>query len=1264
MRKTGLAVAFALVSLCLLAGEESYHRNIAWKAPEQIRINDTEVLYRVYFTGAVYRDAFPGIPYYSEAIPLPGATSCISVSVENAVFDVAPEGFGEIEGADRLQPEIEASALISYDRKMPVAVCSFVPARINPYNGQYEVLLSFDLKIQIPGEDGSKRSLKAAYASNSVLASGDWYKIAVVSTGIYRITYNDLVGMGISPSAIDPRNIRLYGNGGGMLPESLAEFRHDDLAENSIIVAGEGDGSFDQQDYILFYGESPHAWKYQVFSQAFNHEQNIYSDSTYYFLTTDLGPGKRIEDIPAVTEPPNTFVSKFTDYAYHETDLFNLANIGRVWYGEVFDVTTTYDFNFNFPGLDLSSPVYFRAYVAAKSEVATSFKFLNGDEQIMSASISGIPASANTYARPYLGSDWFAAASENINIRIAYQKMISSSIAWLNYFELNAVRNLAFSGSQMSFRDPASAGPGVIAEFTLRDAAQNVQIWKVTDPVNVQLVNAVQSGNNKIFRAAQDTLQEFIAFNGSSYYNISFSGKVENQNLHGAGPKDMIIITHPLFREQAERLAEFHAEKDGFTVLVTDIGDVYNEFSSGAPDVTAIRNFMKYLYDTAPTGEEPGYLLLIGDASFDYKDRIENNSNFVPTWEDDESLIVVYSIASDDYYGFLDGPGDNMLDIGIGRLPVQTAEQAEVAVSKIIHYAENASAVMKEWRNFVAFVADDEDGNLHLRQAEEMAAFIDTNYSVYNIDKIYVDAFPQVSTPGGQRAPDVNRAINNRIDKGCLVMNYTGHGGEVGWGHERFLENSDINSWTNYDRMPIFITATCEFSRYDDPERVSAGEYAFLNPNGGAIAMFTTARATFGGSNFNLNTSLFDYMFEETNGEYYRFGDLIRLSKNQGGGVDGNDKKFILLGDPALHLAYPMNEVVTTRINGEDITEAPDTLQALSKITIEGEVLSPVHRVTGFNGTIYPVVYDKPSKVTTLASDPTSYQNTFDLQNNILYKGKAQVSDGKFSFTFIVPKDIAYQYGFGKISYYAANEEEDAHGFYRNILVGGLDQSAKPDVSGPSMELYMNDKYFVFGGITDENPDMLAFVSDSSGINTVGTGIGHDIVAILDGDSDKPIILNDFYESELDSYTSGTIRYPFHDLEEGLHTISLKVWDVFNNSADGYIEFNVISSGSFIINDLMNYPNPFTEGTSFVFSHNQAEGRLDVNIHIYNLNGQIVKTFKTSITPSGYRSEPIYWDGSDDYGYPLAKGMYLYRINVSNESNQKSSKTGKLILVK
>lgn len=1263
MRSTGLVLIFSVISLFLTAGENSYHQVISWNELQECRISETENLTKANFSGASYRPESGGLPWYNTSFPLPTLARSVSARIENEIYDAVPEGFEKISGLELIGEEPVVSAQISYNRKMPYANCSFIPVRINPYNGKYEILLSFDLVITFVESQEASNSLRSAVFTNSVLSDGDWYKIAVTREGIHRITYDDLQQMGIDASSINPRNISIYGNGGGMLPESLNDFRHNDLVENNILVVGENDGNFDPQDYILFYGQSPHQWKYQFFSQVFQHELNIYSDSTHYFLTIGPAQGKRIEPLASVTEPADVYVNKFTDYAYHEVDQHNLANIGRVWYGEVFDVTTTYSFDFNFPNLDLTSLVYFRAYVAANSEVSTSFKFSDGNTEFMTASISGIPASATTEARPYIGSDWFTATSNNINIRIAYQKVISSSMGWLNFFELNVIRNLVFSGAQMSFRDPVSVAPGTIAEFTLANAPQDVTVWNVTDPTRVRFMETIQSGNNKIFRIAHDTLAEFIAFNGSSYLPVTFIQKVNNQNLHGAGPKDMIIITHPLFREQADRLADFHVQQDGLSVMVTEIDEVYNEFSSGSQDITAIRNFMKYIYDYAPAGEEPKYLLLFGDASFDYKDRIDNNSNFVPTWEDEESLVIVYSIASDDYYGFLDGPGDDMLDIGIGRLPVQTEEQAILGVDKIIHYATNSVVTMKDWRNYLCFVADDEDGNLHLRQAEEMASFIDTNYGGYNIDKIYIDAFPQVSTPAGQRSPDVNLAINNRIEKGCLVMNYTGHGGEVGWGHERFLENSDINSWTNFDRMPIFITATCEFSRYDDPERISAGEYAYLNPMGGAIAMFTTARATFGGSNFNLNTALFDYMFEENDGEYYRFGDLIRLAKNNGG-VDSNDKKFILLGDPALHLAYPRHDVFTTKINDEEVSSTADTLQALKKIVVEGEVVKSAGSGEKFNGTVYPIVFDKASIIKTLAGDPTSYESNFELQNNILYKGKAQVVDGKFSFTFIVPKDIAYNYGFGKISYYAANETEDAHGYYRNILVGGLDQSVEPDITGPGVELFMNNEYFVFGGITDENPDLFALVRDNSGINTVGTGIGHDIVGILDGNTDKPIILNDFYESDMDSYTSGAIRYPFYGLSEGLHTLSLKVWDVYNNSADAYIEFNVVLSDQFIVQDVMNYPNPFRTGTYFVFSQNQGEGDMDVSIRIYDLYGKVVRTIEKELYMSGYRSEPIYWDGSDESGGTLSKGMYLYRIIATGSDGRADDNTGKLILVK
>jgi len=496
-------------------------------------------------------------------------------------------------------------------------------------------------------------------------------------------------------------------------------------------------------------------------------------------------------------------------------------------------------------------------------------------------------------------------------------------------------------------------------------------------------------------------------------------------------------------------------------------------------------------------------------------------------------------------------------------------------------------------------------------------------------------------------------------------MNYTGHGGEVGWAHERILEIADINSWTNSEKLPIFVTATCEFSRYDDPERTSAGELVFLNPVGGAIALFTTARATYGSSNFGLNQALYDCIFEKVDGEYPRFGDVIRISKNKNGSVSDNDRKFILLGDPAVTLAYADYKILTTSINGQPVSAVPDTLKALKKVTIGGKVTNDDGSLmNGYNGTIFPTVFDKPIQIQTLATDPDSYPYIFDIQNSALYKGKAEIKNGIFDFTFIVPKDIAYKYGYGKISYYGNSSNKDASGDLKNIIVGGYEEGVTPDKIGPEMDLYLNDEAFVFGGITDENPLLLAYVNDSSGINTVGNGIGHDIVAVLDRNNDKSIILNEYYEADLNSYRSGSIQYPLNNLEKGTHSLSLKVWDVHNNSSEIYTEFVVAESAELAIEHVLNYPNPFTTHTSFFFEHNQPNSLLEVQVQVFTVSGRLVKTIDAYVTTDGFRSEGIDWDGTDDFGDRIGRGVYIYKLRVRTVDGSYAEKLEKLVILR
>ncbi|HSG68640.1 MAG TPA: type IX secretion system sortase PorU, partial [Bacteroidales bacterium] len=856
-------------------------------------------------------------------------------------------------------------------------------------------------------------------------------------------------------------------------------------------------------------------------------------------------------------------------------------------------------------------------------------------------------------------------------LKVNYNKPLSGSIGWMDYIALNARRNLRFGNGQLAFRDPSSTGPGNIAEYVVSNASQTLVVWDVTDPVDVMRVSATIDGSSLRFRLPAEELHEYIVFDGSSYYSTQFVGKVPNQNLHAIATPDLVIISHASFLSEANRLASHHRDFDDMDVFVVDVEKIYNEFSSGAQDITAIRDFMKMLYDEAQGGDECRYLILFGDASYDYKNREENNSNYVPTWEDKRSMNIISSIATDDYYGFLDdgeggGGSGNLLDVGIGRIVVSSQESARQMVNKFIHYATGGEDVYGSWRNIVCFVADDEDGNLHMQShAEKMAVKLDTAYGSLNVDKIYLDAYRQVSTSGGQRAPEVNEAINRRMEKGALIMNYTGHGGEAGWAHERILGISDINAWTNYDRLPIFITATCEFSRYDDPTRTSAGEYVLLNPDGGAVALFTTARATYGSPNFELNNAMFDYMFEKENGEYPRFGDLIRLSKNQNGSISDNDKKFILLGDPAMRLAYPRHGTNTIKINNIAVSNQPDTLKALQKVTVSGSVVDENGSLLeSYNGILRPTVFDKPAKIETLVTDPDSKPFTFDLLLAILYKGKAQVTGGKFSFSFIVPKDIAYKYGYGKISYYASNAEEDANGYFKNIIIGGYDNNVAPDNTGPEIELYLNDENFAFGGITDENPVLLAYIRDSSGVNTVGTGIGHDIVTTLDNDNNKSVIINDYYESDIDSYSSGVVKYPYNSLSEGNHSLKLKVWDVHNNSSESYTEFVVSSSAELALEHVLNYPNPFTTSTAFYFDHNQPGSMLEVQIQIFTVSGRLIKTIDEFVMTNGFRSDPIYWDGLDDFGDRIGRGVYIYKLRVRSQDGSFAQKLEKLVILR
>nr|NQU88984.1 type IX secretion system sortase PorU [Bacteroidota bacterium] len=1259
-----------LIPLFVFGQDNAINRNIYWTGIQEYPVGDGTIM-SLHFNDAQNADNYGLLPVFSEMFELtsPGLVYDFTLIETVAVEFEEQDKLMSIPDINRVSNDFEISAEIVSIRDKNYSRVVLLPIRYNEKTGNYEKITSFKIQLQkYPGEVAGGLKSSGNFAENSVLAVGSWYKIGVSESGIYEISYDQLKEMGLDIDGAIPTNIQLFGNGGGMLPEVNGDSRYDDLLENAIMVADGGDGSFDPGDYILFYGDSPHQMEFNSGKQAFTQVVHKYSDLTCYFLTIGDEPGKRIESVLSNEFPETDTITNFNDFVFHEPEEINLIKSGSQWYGEDFTDQHSYDFQFTFPNIDTSSMVYMVTEVAARSTTTSTFKITVNGDSITSMVLPAIhPQSVVTYANSSQKNKRIGVESEIIDVNLLYSKPADDSKGWLNFIEVNAMRHLIFTSGQMDFRNSHATGEGKIGKFVISGSLENLSIWDVTNPLKPKAVDGNYETEICWFKVATDTLKEFIGFDGTEFLTPQLVGNVENQNLHAFGEYDFIIVTHPDFIDQAERLKKLHEELDQMQVLVVTPQKIYNEFSSGSQDPTAIRDFVKMIYDRSGHPSELKYLLLFGDGSYDPKDRIENNNNLIITYQSKQSLKPTQSYVTDDFFGLMDthegSDAYGNVDLGIGRLPVLTPEEAENVIDKIEHYMHMGPEVQGNWRNKLCFIADDEDNNLHFFQADtSLVANIEKLNNCVNINKIYFDAFQQISTYSGHRYPDVTDMINNQVEDGALFINYTGHGGELGWAHEYVIQMNDINSWSNFDKMPVFITATCEFSRYDNPALTSAGEMVLLNPDGGGIALLTTTRLAFALSNLTLNKRIYDTLYRSSPMDYPRLGDLVRFAKTPS---NSNIRNFVLLGDPALALAIPKHNVVTDSINGKPAGVQPDTISANSVVTICGHVSDfdgEKSILSEFNGILYPVFYDKPVELFTLGNDPESYPVGFSLQDRILWKGKVSVVNGRFSFSFVVPKDISYQYGFGKISYYAADSVTDAAGYYKNIVVGGYDESIINN-TGPEISLFLNDTTYQNGTVINSSPILLVNLADPQGINVTGSGIGHDITAMIDGNTNNLIILNEHFDPDINSYTSGKIIFPIAYLTPGLHQLELKAWDMFNNSSTETIEFIVSDSIDVNLTEVFNYPNPFRNGTSFVFRHNQFGKVLDVGIDIFNFNGQMVQSLiYKNLGSNGYLIEPILWDGKDQRGNRLLPGFYFYRITVENEIGYITERVQKLVI--
>lgn len=1175
---------------------------------------------------------------------------------------------------------ITPTVFISIERKQAFASI-LIPQYVQHDDKSIEKVLSYEIEIT-ENPVAHKTTGNRVYAQNSVLASGNFYRIAINKQGLYKIDYNFIKNnLGVNPSSVQLNNIRLYGNGGEMLDENNATFRIDDLYENAIQVIDNGDGIFNEGDYILFYANGPHRIIKDSINKRFSHQFNIYSEESHYFLNFDKGIGKRIS---LQTNPPiaNTTVTSFNDFQFYEKDSVNLGKFGKLWWGDEFsDMPGKYltrNYSFSVPNIDMSSPLNITTHIGAISySGANNFSLnVNGNQIQNTALASTGPNFFNPVIVDAIQNSNINVTSSNINITLNFTKGSSTANGFFNFIELNSRRNLVFDG-YVNIADWNSVGNGNIAEYHLQNANANTQIWDVTNPLEPIQISTNLNGSNLSFSQEASTLHRFIAIDGSIFYTPSFKEKIANQNLHAKPSVDYIIIVHPSLVADAEKLANYHKEKRGYKTLITTPQEIYNEFSSGTQDVSALRDFVKMFYDKSDINHLPKYLLLFGDASYDYKDRISNNTNFVPTSETNESINKTKGYCSDDFFGFLDdfedqnnfSPGQiNTLDIGVGRFTVSNSTTASYILNKIFNYDSPNS--FGPWKNTMTFNADNGDQNTHLNDAEAMAQFVNDSLPNYNPFKIYVGGFNIEATPAGPRAPDANTAVREQIFNGTFLMNYNGHGGPLGWCEERIFSMDDVNIMTNFNRLPLFMTATCDFAPYDNPAINSAGEILLTKSDGGAIGLMTTTQLVYADQNRIMNLNYMKEGFKAnqqhqfpTLGDAYRNSKNLRYITSVDDYVASNFRKFALLGDPGLPLAFPKYNIVSDSVNGTSITIKSDTLKALGKYTISGHINDlNGNLLSDFNGVVYPTVFDKRKKISTI--DPLSPVTNYYVQNNILYKGKATVKNGKFSFTFVVPKDINYEIAKGKISYYAENGIDDANGNDQGIYVGGSSPNPIIDNQGPVIKAYLNNEKFVNGGIATSNSVLLLHLSDDNGINYTGNSIGHDITAVLDGNAQSSYVLNNFYESDLDNYRSGKVKFPLNNLSEGKHTLRIKAWDIMNNSSEVTLDFMVVNSNKGALAHVYNYPNPFSTHTQFMFEHNMPNQNLFVSIKIMTLSGKVVRNIRTSVQTEGTRVNNIDWDGLDEYGERLANGVYIYNLSVKSQNGLSDNKLEKLILLR
>lgn len=1246
-----LFIVIGTLIWCKSYSSINFTKKINWKPITQENISDHTQSF-LNFEDCNYDNNFFPLPIYDTLIPISQINHDFEININ--LLETSPLNQSELNILNKLDeiPILESviiqQNIISSNQKYYLSI------KILPFtskSGTAHKINHFEIQVNSIQNPSTIKNKTATINKSTQIINGTWHKIAITTSGIYQITYEELLSNKVIKGTTASNSIAILGNEGKMNPYLNAITRPDTLNNIVVHLIDGGDGELNPGDYILFYAQNSDEQTYNTTDDAFYFNKNDFTDTSYIFVGVNPTYQKKIN-----TQSNNNFsisTNQGNGVYHHEKEYLNYIRSGRQWVGESFLNQNPITFDVNLSGIIPSQPIkiFFSAAVRSRANLSNnSIEILSNNELINT--INYPPVSAiyyNDFVRYNDQKFTFNSNTPLIQLSFKYAFPDQNSNAWLNSYTLNYQNNWHYTQNQLWITNSTyySSNANIQHQIYAPNLNSTLTIWDISNFYQPQLLSYQYTNDTLSFIGTYNEIKQYIVADETNYKKGIWLNKIQFKNLKHKGTPEVLILTHPNFTSFANELAKIHTDEDQFKCLVVETPDIYNEFSSGRKEAPGIRDYIRHLYKN-PQPDTLKYIILLGDASQDPKQINSSHPNHIPVYQSLNSTRLINSFASDEFYSMMDehegdfATGDAM-DIPIGRIPVKNTQEARQCIEKIKAYynfnKDPQNNSKGNWRNLIHFVADDGDAYEHMNQAEQLSKLVDTTIQNLNINKAYLDTYPKVRTVTKNQVLGAEEKIQSFFNDGGLIINYTGHGGEYGWSNNRVLTVADILKMRNNRGYPLVVTATCEFSRFDDPNASSAGEYLFLQDQGGAIALFTTTRLVFSIPNFRLNRTFYNVLNSYKNEENIRLGDLFMKTKIQNNGGT-NDRNFTLLGDPVIKLAFPKQGITNTSIQiNQNIT---DTLQALSKFTLAGTVPN------NFNGSIDVSVYDKRFTRLSLDNDGIGRKFEFFLQNTQLSLGRTTVTDGKFNVNMMLPINTLSHYDFGKITYYAWNNTEDYSGYFRDVVIGGRDSSILNDHTGPEIQVWLNDSAFNFGDPVTPEPVLIATLNDSSGINLNSADISSYILLTLNENKNTEYILNPYFAPKKDSYTSGNIQFQLKDIKEGKHRLSLKANDNFNNPNDAYTEFYIADNIELAIKNLINYPNPFTTHTGFYFETNQP-AEMDILIKIYTISGRMIKTIRYNNLNSGRLVGPVNWDGRDDFGDKIGRGTYIYQLSIEHD---------------